>query len=146
MLDRDNPVQGVATYLEYRGDYGRLQYIITPHGFSEDGALLKPYALHRILSSSEDRSRWKREILGLEPNPQGEADSMLLEAIQSTYLKNLLNRIRYGSWELVKRPLFVEVSKKDLTALRKGKTPTMLMSRIEKVKASAEFPKVKEED
>ena len=146
MLDRDNPVQGVAVYLEYKSDYGRLQYLITPHGFTEDGALLRPYALHRFLSSVAERPRWKREILGLEPNPQSTPDEITYEAMTNTYLKKLGDRIRYGSWDLVGRPLFVEISRKDLTALRKGKTPTMLMSRLEKVKAASEFPTVKEED
>lgn len=140
MLNRDNPVQGVATYLEYQGAYGRLQYIITPHGFSEDGALLKPYALHRFLTDPSSKARWKREILGVEPNPNEEKDPLLLKTLEDTYLKNLFKRVVYGSWELIGKPLFVEVSKKDLTALRQGKTPTMLMSRLEKVRAVAEFP------
>lgn len=146
MLNRDSAVQGVATYLEFEGDYGYLQYVVTPHGFSEDGAMLKPYAIHRMCTTRADRSRWKRVIVGLEPNPDRPEEETTVEALSRTDLRSLTQRLMYGSWNLVGAPLFVEVSKKDLSDLRKGKTPTALMTRVDKAVAVAEYHKDVEEE
>lgn len=147
MLNRDNPVQGVATYLEYKGDYGSLQYVMVPHGFSEDGALLKPYLIHRLVPKDGARARWKRAILAVDPAPATTPEEYLVLALdRSSAMTSLMNRLIYGNWTQVGKPLFAEVSKKDLTALRSGKSPTALLTRIEKVKAVAEYSKVEEDD
>jgi hypothetical protein len=147
MLDKDSPVQGVATYLEFLGDYGRLQYVLTPHGFSEDGALLKPYLLHRQVPKDGSRTRWKRALLAIEPTPLAGADDYIEMGLERTApMSVLMNRLVYGAWEQVGKPLFAEVSKKDLSDLRSGKSPTALMTRIEKVKAVAGYFEVEEVD
>lgn len=147
MLDRDNPVQGVGTYVEFSGDYGSLQYAFTPHGYSEDGALLMPYVLHRFLSVAGQRARWKRVMVPVEPSRDDTPDDYMAKALdRNGALLTLVKRVSYGNWTPSGPPLYFEVSKKDLTSLRAGKSPSAMMQRIEKLRTVAEFNKVKEED
>ena len=136
MLTKDNPIQGVATYFEYQGDYGTYQAIFTPHGFSEDDALLRPYLIHRTVLSDNTRAHWKRAILALElPGEPSTPDEYLKSSAVSTRpLMTHMNKLAYGKWTPTVDPISVEVSKRDLSDLRNGKTPTALMLRIDKTR------------
>jgi len=147
MLDRDNPVQGVGVYFEFTGGYGSLQYVVTPHGYSEDGALLMPYVVHRLVSDWKPKAHWKRTMTPVELSKESTHEETMTRSLaRGESLTKLVNRLLYGEWTMAGPPLYFEVSKKDLTDLRSGKTPTSMMQRVEKIKAVAEFPKVKEED
>jgi hypothetical protein len=50
------------------------------------------------------------------------------------------DKMLIGGWEIVKEPLLVEVSKKDMTDIRLGKTPSKFMYRVDLIRKALDFP------
>jgi hypothetical protein len=157
MLDRDKDVQGVATYYEFRkevptsGDthYATTMLLITPDGYTEDGRFVSANLYRRVVTHYSPRKQWRTSALGYpddtmretgtpNPVPTDEVEKVGERRLQYAY--GLFRSLMDGGWELVKEPLFVEVSKKDLTDVAVSKTPSKLVYRINQSRVAKGFP------
>jgi hypothetical protein len=59
-----------------------------------------------------------------------------------SFTSQLFDGILNGGWTLMKEPIFLETSKKDLQDIRDGKTPNKLIYRINQSRDTQGFPAI----
>ena len=140
--DPDKSVQGSALYAEFKSQYNQIfQMFVTPDGIDEAGNFISGVIYYRRLSATQPKKQW--QVSTMKRNLV-DADGTATEA---TYLDRLegfeflMKRVAMTS-ELVAKPFFVEVSKKDLADVRIRKTPTKLIYRIGQMKLSFNYPEM----
>jgi hypothetical protein len=146
---------GKALYLEFRKNEYTYQFILTPAltGRSTIEEPHKPYLLMRRISSFHPRRNWGfysgSKPAGLVRHPDGtflqlESSENLVSIIgeQSSVFKSYAGQLGTRGYKLHKNPIFVEVSFKDLDAIKTKKTPNDLYRRILRSRETFDFGEV----
>lgn len=147
MLDKEKEVQGVAVYAEFRKLGSTMMVLITPDGYTTTGTTVSATVFRRILTRHTPKRQWrtsamtwaainKRDALPITTREQ--RDEMADERLQ--WSTALLDGILNGGWEMVAKPILVEVSKVDLDAIASGKTPTKVIYRITQSRTALGYP------
>jgi len=142
ITDQDKKVQGSALYAEFKNPYMQtVQMFITPDGIDEVGNFVYGVVYYRRLSATNPKKQWQIAHLGraLVDDYGVTTEQVLLSRLET--LEFLMKRVAMTS-ELVGKPFFVEVSKKDLADVRIRKTPTKIVYRIGQMKASLNYPEM----
>jgi hypothetical protein len=158
MLDAAKDVQGVATYFEFRKETGvgtpsayaaTTMMFLTPDGYTEDGRFVSASLYRRVVTSYSPRKQWRVSPLGYPddsmrttgtPAPLATYEVEGAANRRLTHADGLFRSLLDGGWTLVKEPLHVEVSKKDLTDVAIHKTPSKIVYRITQSRAAKGFP------
>jgi hypothetical protein len=134
---------GKALYLEFRKDQYTYQVVITPHAITLENEVVPPAFIRRRVSVWHPRRNWQLDKLNRVETPTRDADGNFeqnsvevgVENFAETaygFIKGQFNNLLAQDWKLYERPLVVEFSYEDLTAIRDGKTPNQLYRRIER--------------
>lgn len=145
-------VQGTALYLEFVRSHGgttnaTLMMLFTPDGFTEEGMKVDAMFYRRVVTSYAPKRQWRNSVLkGIDlarALPKGDefrrkrlAEERLLS------LRSTLEQVASQGWTMVKEPVIVEVSKRDLADLAKRKTPSKIIYRINQSRKALGFPEV----
>lgn len=158
MLDTEKDVQGVAVYYEFRKEVAAYdgtinaattQMFITPDGYAEDGRFSSSTVYRRVVTSYSPRKQWRASSLGYPDDAMRETGTpspLSTEEVEGagerrlTYARSLFRSLLDGGWQMVKEPLFVEVSKKDLSDVAMAKTPAKVVYRINQTRSTKGFP------
>lgn len=153
MLDQDKDVQGVATYYEFRKETGSnaatTMIIVTPDGYTESERFVSANLYRRTVTNFSPRKQWRNTPLGYPddtmrdtgiPTPISLYEISGVAERRLQYAFGLFRSLNDGGWNLVKEPLFVEVSKKDLSDVADSKTPSKIVYRINQSRAAKGFP------
>ena len=143
-------VQGTALYAEFTRSHGgstssTLMLLFTPDGFAEDGNQVDASLYRRVVTSYAPKRQWRttalRRIDLSRPIPKGDdfrrqrlAEERLLQ------IQSLLEQVTTQGWELVKEPIIIEVSKRDLNDVAVRKTPSKIIYRINQSRKALSFP------
>jgi hypothetical protein len=142
IIDSSKSVQGSAFYAEFTNSYGHVfQIFITPDGVNEVGELVTATAFTRTLSEAKPKRQWRATKLGRQIVNE---DGVATPESRETRLSALEYTVRRLStqYTLVEKPLFVEVSKKDLLDVGLGKTPIKVTYRIGQTRSAQGFPEM----
>jgi len=145
-MDKDKPVQGYVVYTEFRQGASTLQMFFTPDGFTTEGRFVGMKRHHRVISEATPKKQWK-----ISSAPDHDVRNNVVDGEPLTYdaefaderlgfCHSLLNTMLNGGWEMVKHPVVVEASKKDMDDLAAFKTPTKIIYRINQTREAAGFP------
>lgn len=142
-MDKEKAVQGVAVYAEFARDGATTQIIVAPDGYNTDGTLVPAYIVRRTVTEHTPKKQWKFSRL---PDVSGAADILAdnekaaYSDERMRYASSLFDQILRGGWSLVKRPILVEISRKDYDNIYLSKTPTKLLYRVSQSRVALDFP------
>ncbi len=133
---------GKALYLEFRKDQYTFQVILTPHSISLENEVVNPAYIRRRISVWHPRRNWQVERLNVSApsrDAYGEFEKNPIEIGVENYVAEVFAKLN-GSfrnlvgqgWTLYEKPLVVEFSYEDLSAIQQSKTPNQLYRRIER--------------
>jgi len=134
MLEKDKDVQGIALYAQFHKPGAMTQLLITPDGYEESGEKVYASLYRRIVTSSTPKKQWRSsnirtaDVEGYDFEVSHDRASFAEKRL--SFAVQLFDSLLSGKWELHKEPIYLEVSKKDLTDIKSAKTPTKLMYRI----------------
>jgi hypothetical protein len=145
---------GKALYLEFRKDNYTYQVIITPPAIDIEGNYVPASAMERRISSWHPRRNWNFSSVptnadfALQRDADGSFSQMLDTAqaqfVASVHIKRLIARtldsLFHKGWALLKQPVAVEATYKDLALIKSGKTSNDLVRRIERSRKAFGFP------
>jgi hypothetical protein len=147
MLEKEKEVQGVAVYAEWTKPDALLQIIITPDGYTESDEFVQASMYRRIITTENPKKQWRASPLGFDKHDEYNATLPLLDADKASYVETRMSKttqwfdkMLIGGWDIVKEPLLIEVSKKDMDDIRLGKTPSKFMYRVDLVRKALDFP------
>jgi hypothetical protein len=148
-VDITKSVQGVAVYAEFARSGATTQIIVTPQGFDLDGKEVPAHIVRRTVSTDNPRKQWKftgvvksdpiMQIAATKSVSMDEAKELACDD-RMRYAASLFDQIMRGDWLLIGEPVLVEVSKTDLDAINKSKTPTKLLYRITQSRIAKGYP------
>lgn len=146
MLDTSKEVQGIALYAEFRRSDAATQIILTPDGYDEEGREVASALYRRVITSYSPKKQWRNTPLGWTAiRDRGgrslevlEKDGFVTERMK--FANHLFTTLASGGWEMVKQPVFIEVTKKDLSDVRNYKTPSKVVYRINQSRTALSFP------
>ena len=145
---------GHAVYLEFRdtNSSGRVaQFIII--GFTASAMEAVPFRmLSRTVTEANPQPKYRHDWNPAGIPQQVKAVSGSLQRLARPeggfilareawdYLVGTLDVIALGQWQLVDRPLVVQVSQLDIQSLKNNARPKLLLDRINRVRLAAGFP------
>lgn len=149
MLEREKEVQGIAVYAEWAKPNALLQVIITPDGYTESSnEFVQSSMYRRITSTDKPRQQWRASSLAHDKHDEYSLLLPLTDEEAPAYAERRMRRttewfdkMLIGGWEIVKEPLLIEVSRKDMDDIRLGKTPSKFMYRVDLVRKTLGFPR-----
>lgn len=142
IIDSTKPVQGCAFYVEFINPYGNVfQMFITPDGINEVGELVTATAFTRTLSEAKPKRQWRVTKLGRQVSAEDGTANPEFLASRLSVVEYTVRRLS-TQYTLVGKPLFVEVSKKDLLDVGLGKTPIKVTYRIGQTRSAQGFPEM----
>jgi len=134
MLEKEKDVQGIALYAQFHKPGAMTQLLITPDGYDEAGDKVFASLYRRIITASTPKKQWRSSNIRSaevgELDFEKADDRAVFAEKRLNFAVQLFDSLLSGKWELHKDPIYLEVSKKDLTDIREAKTPTKLMYRI----------------
>ena len=137
-------VVGKALYLEMRRDTEVCQAIFTPELNNPlRVSRIKPYSITRNLKSDTKRKSWRYSSgprVGYDVNVQSMKEVFDVHGNQFRWIAPMLIGFHSGGWKVYKTPLIVEMSTDDAIDIIDKKTPSALVRRIMKARATAGFP------
>lgn len=143
MIDKESDVQGIAVYAQFHKSGAMCQMLITPDGYNENGEAVKSSLYRRVVTLDSPKKQWRSStVRSADPS---ETDFSVLESREKfaeerlNFASQLFDSLVSGKWELHKQPVFLETSKKDLTDVQVGRTPTKLMYRINQSREALGF-------
>ena len=143
MLDKEKDVQGVALYAQFHKAGAMTQIIITPDGFDEKGDKVLASLYRRIVTQESPKKQWRSSFIPsavVEDMDFEDGNQRVAFADQRMqFATQLFDSLLTGKWELHKEPIYLEVSKKDLTDIREAKTPTKLLYRVNQSREALSF-------
>lgn len=147
-MDAAKDVQGVGVFMEFRRPGATTQFMLFPDGYDSTGKIIDARFARRTVTLGAPKKQWRMASL-----PTGEVKAILdtgmpLQPINKDSVANnrltnvatLMNTLLTSGWELVNKPILVEVSKKDLDDIRLHKTPSKLMYRVNQCKIALGYP------
>jgi hypothetical protein len=143
MLDTEKDVQGVALYAQLHKPGAMAQLLITPDGYDESGEKIYASLYRRIVTEATPKKQWRsslirtKDVEGYDFEVSHDRERFAEERLN--FAVQLFDSLLSGKWELHKEPIYLEVSKKDLTDIRSAKTPTKLMYRINQSREAMGF-------
>lgn len=148
MLEREKEVQGIAVYAEWAKPNALLQVIITPDGYTEStNEFVQASMYRRVVTTDKPKQQWKASALGSDKHDEYNSTLPLLDTEIASYAERRMNkttewfdRMLIGGWEIVKQPLLIEVSKKDMDDIRLSKAPSKFMYRVGLLRKALDFP------
>lgn len=147
MLDRESRVQGYATYFEFARANYTIQIVIIPDAYSSTGHLAPAFAYWRQVDSGKPKRQWKQHrLVGLSPEvvngsvPLDEAKITEIANARALSLNFLFDPIQKRGFELVNKPLVVQISSKDIDDVNARKTPNKVIHRVQQSRIASGFP------
>lgn len=143
MLDKEKDVQGIALYAQLHKPGAMAQLLITPDGYDESGEKIYASLYRRIVTEATPKKQWRssnirtKDVEGYDFEVSHDRERFAEERLN--FAVQLFDSLLAGKWELHKEPIYLEVSKKDLTDIRSAKTPTKLMYRINQSREAMGF-------
>ena len=143
MLDKEKDVQGVALYAQFHKPGAMTQLLITPDGYDESGEKVYSSLYRRVISTHSPKKQWRsstiRSAETKEYDLEVSHDRAMFAERRLSFAVQLFDSLLSGKWELHKEPIYLEVSKKDLTDIREAKTPTKLLYRVNQSREAQSF-------
>jgi hypothetical protein len=142
-------VQGTALYLEFTQPTSTanatLMMLFTPDGFSEDGTQVDASLYRRVVTDYAPKRQWRNTILKridlARALPAGdEFRRKRLAEERLIGINSLFAQVSTQGWTLVKQPVIIEVSKRDLLDIAARKTPSKIIYRINQSRKALGFP------
>jgi hypothetical protein len=153
MLEKEKDVQGVAVYAEWAKPDALMQVIITPDGYTETNEFVQASMYRRIITTENPKKQWRASFLANDKSDEYGTEMPLLNEEKQGYAENRMgkaaqwfDKMILGDWKIVKEPLLIEVSKKDMEDISLSKTPSKFMYRVELVRKSLDFPQPLKKD
>lgn len=143
MLDKEKDVQGIALYAQFHKPGAMTQLIITPDGYDEKGEKVLASLYRRVVTTDSPKKQWRSSFIrtadaeGVDFESGEERVSFAEKRLN--FATQLFDSLMNGKWELHKDPIYLEVSKKDLTDIREAKTPTKLLYRVNQSREALSF-------
>lgn len=146
MLDNTKDVQGITLYAEFRKPGAMMQMFITPDGYANDGSEVPASLFRRVTTPTSPKKQWRNSNLSShavralngEPLPNERKEEFAEQRL--SFATQLFDSLRSGGWTLMKEPLLIETSKKDLDDIKSSKTPNKLLYRINQTRDAQGFP------
>jgi hypothetical protein len=147
MLDKEKEVQGVAVYAEFRRAGSTTMVLITPDGYRTDGAPVAAAVMRRVISRHTPRRQWRTSSLSWQeinrrdamPLADQEQCDQFADA-RMAWCRSLFDGLINGGWQMVAKPILVEVTKADLDLIAYSKTPTKVIYRINQSRTALGYP------
>lgn len=141
-MDKDKAVQGVGVYAEFARPGATTQIILVPEGYTNEGTVVSANVIRRTITENTPKKQWKFSRL---PEASGfgdvnDSNKILYADERMRYASSLFDQLLRGDWKMVKKPVLVEVSKKDYDSIYVSKTPTKLLYRISQSRVALDFP------
>lgn len=142
-MDATKEVQGTALYAEFSKGMGNtLMLLVTPDGYNTEGEKVEASVYRRVVTSYSPKRQWRNtripEVRAAASLPNEEKHSYFEERFAISF--SLLEQIMNHGWSLVKQPVFIEVSKRDLDDIRNRRTPSKIVYRINQSRKALGFP------
>lgn len=143
MIDKEKDVQGIALYAQFHKPGAMFQLLMTPDGYNEAEEAVRSSLYRRVVTHASPKKQWRSSNVR-NGDPAGvdfedEAHRANLAEHRMGFATQLFDSLLTGKWELHKEPIYLEVSKKDLTDIQAGRTPTKLMYRINQSREALSF-------
>lgn len=146
----DNDVQGIGVYLELRKAGATCQVLVTPDGFSETDGIVSAVFFRRVISAGVSKKKWRaytlvmpaqNEKLLVDGDTLSDKEALELTALRFKTLYDYFDSLVRGGYQLVNdRPIYVEVTKDDLSSVRTGTLPNKLWTRVKSSRSALGFP------
>ena len=142
MLDREKRVQGYATYFEFAKPNGTIQLVLFPDAYSSSGHMTPAHAYWRQVDTWKPKRQWKRHRLAttVQDLVSDETQLLILANEKLLSLTFLLKPVFASGYQLVGKPLVVEISSKDIDDINERKTPTKVIHRVQQSRIASGFP------
>jgi hypothetical protein len=145
MLDQTKSSQGVAMYAEFRRNASTLQMLITPDGYAESGEIVSAALYRRVVSAVSPKKQWRSSFLRslgdtLSTPLTSEAEKDISMDMRMSFAVGWLDSLAGGGWVIVKEPILVEASKKDMTDISTQTTPKKMLYRINQSRTALGYP------
>lgn len=143
MLDKEKDVQGIALYAQFHKPGAMTQLLVTPDGYDETGEKVYSSLYRRIVTTDTPKKQWRSSTIrsadDVDYDFEKADDRASFAEKRLNFATQLFDSLLSGKWELHKEPIYLEVSKKDLTDIRAVKTPTKLIYRINQSREALGF-------
>jgi|AntRauMFilla1563_2_1112583.scaffolds.fasta_scaffold02736_4 hypothetical protein len=151
MATEEKDVQGVAVYAEWTKPESLMQVIFTPDGYTTENMVVRASMYRRITTLENPKKQWNatflesvtQPILEWEPNSSENLPNKHVQAHGEARLEKVtvwFNTMLLSGWEMVKSPLLIEISKKDMDDIFVEKTPSKFMYRVDLARKALGFP------
>lgn len=145
-MDTEKSVQGVAVYAEFAREGGgaTTQIIVTPDGYNNAGEKVSASVIRRTITTLTPKKQWR--FSRLVPSPQTEGNLATYEGKlehaeeRMRYAATLFDQLLRANYQLVGKPILVEMSKKDCDLIHTSKTPTKMIYRISQCRTALRYP------
>lgn len=140
-MDKEKAVQGVAVYAEFARSGATTQVIITPDGYNTEKVRVKAQIIRRTITENTPKKQWRfAKLADTDLRIHSDSDKAPYADSRLRYASSLFDQLLSGGWSIVKNPILVEVSKKDLDDISVSKTPTKMLYRISQSRTALDFP------
>lgn len=143
MIDKAKDVQGIALYAQFHKPRAMFQLLMTPDGYNEAEEAVRSSLYRRVVTVDSPKKQWRssavRSAETADVDFESDDDRATLAEHRLNFATQLFDSLVSGKWELHKEPIYLEVSKKDLTDIHAGRTPAKLMYRINQSRDALNF-------
>lgn len=132
-------------YAEFRRNASTLQMLITPDGYAESGEIVSAALYRRVVSAVSPKKQWSSSFLRslgdtLSTPLTSEAEKDISMDMRMSFAVGWLDSLAVGGWVIVKEPILVEASKKDMTDISTKTTPKKMLYRINQSRKALGYP------
>lgn len=146
----EKDVQGVAVYFELRREGATCQILITPDGFGNTEGVVSSRFFRRVITEGVTKRRWKdyqfkttpeyREHIQRGTNFESNETALVAENRIRAIADYLDSIVRMGYTLVNDKPIYVEVTKDDLSQINAGNLPAKLWTRVKSSRSALGFP------
>jgi len=133
-------------YAEFRRNDSTLQMLLTPDGYTETGVFVDAALYRRVVSTDSPKKQWRNSFLRSLSSSDKDitldtdvAKDISMDARMS-FAVGWLDSLAGGGWVIVKEPLLIEASKKDMTDIRNSVTPKKMLYRMTQSRTALGYP------
>ena len=138
---------GKVLYVELRRDSEVSQIILTPQLKNPlKDSQLKPYIISRTMQRDTKRKAWNYtsapRLSSADYEVSGLSSHQALSSVerQIKVVSSFFTGYSYGGWQILNKPLIVEMSQDDAINVAEKQAPVALIRRIMKARTEAGFP------